>query len=259
MNRLDILEIEKKKKETPTIESIYFKWEEEYNPGQFVMIWIPGIDDIPMAISKDEAGLDFITVKKRGESTRKLHQVSPGEKIGVRGPFGSGYDIQGDIILLVTGGCGGASLMEVVNHAHKKNIEVITCLGAKTEEELLFKDKFSEMTDLKIATDDGSSGHHGYVTELAESVIEKEEINLVFTCGPEIMMKKIVEICVGNDIPVQASLERYMKCGIGICDSCSIDGKQVCQDGPVFKGRELLEYKEFGKYERTKEGKLVKL
>jgi len=96
-------------------------------------------------------------------------------------------------------------------------------------------------------------------TELAVEVIDEENIGSVLTCGPEVMMKKVVEMCSERNIPVQASLERYMKCGIGICDSCTIDGKQVCIDGPVFRGEELVEMKEFGKLERKKDGRLKEI
>ncbi len=257
MSSVDIVEIEKIQEETPTIRSLFFEWGKKFKAGQFVMIWIPGVDEVPMAISKED--FDFITVKKRGDATETLHEMEPGQKIGVRGPYGNGYDIKREKILIVTGGCGGASLMEAVHFAEDKDIEVVTCLGAKTEEELLFRDRFSDMTELRVATDDGSAGHHGFVTDLAKKVICEEDIDLVLTCGPEIMMKKVFEICVARDIQIQASLERYMKCGIGICDSCTIDGKQVCLDGPVFTGDELKEMDEFGKFERTKEGRLVEL
>ncbi|MFP3872565.1 MAG: dihydroorotate dehydrogenase electron transfer subunit [Candidatus Aenigmatarchaeota archaeon] len=257
MTELDIVEIERIEEETPTIKTIFFDWGGSTEPGQFVMVWIPGVDEIPMAISKEK--LDFITVKKRGEATKKLHKMEPGDKLGIRGPYGEGYDIEGDKMMIVTGGCGGASLMEAVRSAAEKGIEMIICLGAETEEELLFRDRYSEMAELRVATDDGTAGHHGFVTEITEEVVEKEEIDSVLTCGPEIMMRKVVDMCVEREIPIQASLERYMKCGIGLCDSCTIDGKQVCIDGPVFKGGELKEMDEFGEFERTKEGLLVRL
>ncbi len=253
---LKIVEIEEIKSETPTIKTLYFDWGEKFKPGQFVMVWIPGLDEIPMAISND--GLDFITVKNRGEATKRLHEIERGTKLGIRGPYGNGYKLKGEKLLIITGGCGGASMIELVRTAEEVDKTIVTCLGGETEKELLYRDRFSDLTDLKVSTDDGSAGHHGFVTELAEKVVEKERIDSVYTCGPEIMMKKVVDMCLKKDIPVQASLERYMKCGIGICDSCTIDGKQVCVDGPVFFGRELKDMAEFGKYERTKEGLKVK-
>ncbi len=257
MSELDIVEVEKIEQETPTIKSIFFDWGADFKPGQFVMIWIPGLDEVPMAIAND--GIDFITVKERGEATEALHDMEPGDKIGVRGPLGNSYSLGGDNILIVTGGCGGASLIQVVYEAEGENKDVTCCLGAGTEEELLFREEFSRSTDLKIATEDGSSGRKGFVTELASDVMESEDLDTVLTCGPEVMMEKVVYEALKNKIPVQASLERYMKCGIGICDSCTIDGKQVCIDGPIFKGEELKEMKEFGRYERAKDGRLKKI
>ncbi len=257
MNRLDIVEIEKIERETPTVKSLFFDWGEEFEPGQFVMTWIPGVDEVPMAIARK--GYDFITVKKRGEATEALHEMETGDKIGVRGPFGNSYRLEADPILMVTGGCGGASLIQAVYEAEKKDKRIICCLGARTEEELLFRQKLYEKTDLKVATDDGSAGRKGFVTELALEIIENEKVGSILTCGPEIMMKKVVEIAREKKIPVQASLERYMKCGIGICDSCTIDGKQVCRDGPIFSGKELEMMDEFGRYERTKDGRLKEI
>ncbi|MFW5898419.1 MAG: hypothetical protein ACOCT7_01035 [Candidatus Saliniplasma sp.] len=86
-----------------------------------------------------------------------------------------------------------------------------------------------------------------------------EDIDCVLTCGPEPMMQRTVKIASGKSIPIQASLERYMKCGLGLCDSCSIDGYQVCRDGPVFYDDELKKMKEFGKFERDKSGRKVRL
>ncbi len=257
MSELDIVEIEKVKQETPTVKSIFFDWGEEFKPGQFVMIWIPGLDEVPMAVARED--LDFITVKKRGEATETLQQMEPGDKIGVRGPLGEGYSLKKDPILMVTGGCGGASLIQAVYEAEREENRIICCLGAETKKELLFKEKLSERTELRIATDDGSAGREGFVTEIASEVMDEEDIGSMVTCGPEIMMKKVVDTARDRKIPVQASLERYMKCGIGICDSCTIDGKQVCRDGPVFEGKELEKMDEFGRFERAKDGRLKEI
>ncbi len=254
MSKLDIVKIESIKKETPTVKSLVFDWDKDFKPGQFVMIWIPGLDEVPMAISKKKKS--FITVKKRGEATTALHEMKTGDKVGIRGPYGNGYSIKGEKILIATGGCGGASLIQAVYDAKEMGKKIKSCLGAKTEDELLFRKELSKITDLTVVTDDGSAGQKGFVTDVVPKILEKEEFDSVLTCGPEVMMKKIVKICREKDITVQASLERYMKCGIGICDSCTINGKQVCIDGPIFYGKQLEKMDEFGRFERTKEGKL---
>ncbi len=224
MSKLDIIEIERIERETPSVKSLFFDWKKDFKPGQFVMVWIPGVDEVPMAVARKN--LDFITVKKRGRATKALHWMEPGDKIGVRGPFGNSYSLslQDDPILMVTGGCGGASLIQAVYEAEKMDKDIICCLGASTDDELLFRKELSKKSDLRIATEDGSTGRKGYVTEIASEVIESRKIGSIITCGPEIMMKKVVEMGREGKIPVQASLERYMKCGIGLCDSCTIDG-----------------------------------
>jgi len=257
MSNLDVVEVERIEQETPTVKSLFFDWGEDFKSGQFVMIWIPGLDEVPMAISRKDS--DFITVKKRGEATTALHEMDLGNKIGIRGPYGNGYSIEGEKLLIVTGGCGGASLIQAVYDAEKRGKEINCCLGAKTEDELLFREELSKKTDLTVVTDDGSAGREGFVTEIAAEMMEEEEVDLVLTCGPEVMIKKVVDMCRGWNIPVQASLERYMKCGIGLCDSCTINGKQVCIDGPIFYGEELESMDEFGKVERTKEGRVKDL
>ncbi|MBS3816803.1 MAG: dihydroorotate dehydrogenase electron transfer subunit [Candidatus Thermoplasmatota archaeon] len=256
---MEIVEIEKIRNETPTIKSFFFDWGKDFEPGQFVMFWIPGRDEIPMVPSR-EGDQDRITVKKRGDSTAFLHRNTEAEdKIGIRGPYGNGYSLDGEKILAVMGGSGGASLISAITRAVEDGKEVHSCIGAETEEELLFREELSDSTRLHIATEDGSAGKECFVTELAADVMEEEDIDLVLTCGPEVMMKKVVDLCLEKGIKVQASLERYMKCGIGICDSCTIDGKQVCKDGPIFKGEELDRMEEFGRFERAKDGRLKEI
>lgn len=258
MSSINIVEIKEIVEETPSTKSFYFDWEVDMDPGQFIMVWIPGVDEIPMSLSRHTPE-QSITVRGVGKSTEYLHNMDVGEKIGLRGPYGHGYDLDGDEILTVIGGIGGASVLPAVSEAVRQNKIVNCALGAETENELLFRKEMEENTHFNIATDDGSAGHHGFVTEVIADLMEQNEIDQVITCGPEVMMKKTVEIALDHDLPVQASLERYMKCGLGLCDSCTIDGLQVCKDGPVFNGEELSEMEEFGRFERDKTGKMVEL
>ena len=258
MSSIDVVEIKEIINETPSTKSFYFDWEVEMEPGQFIMVWLPGVDEIPMSLSRHTPE-QSITVRKVGESTKYLHKMEIGEKIGLRGPYGHGYDIFGDEILVVIGGIGGASVLPAVSEAIRQNKIVNCALGGETEEELLFREEIEENTHLHLATDDGSVGHHGFVTDIVEDLIEERDIDQILTCGPEVMMKKTVDIALKNNVPVQASLERYMKCGLGLCDSCTINGYQVCKDGPVFTGEELSEMEEFGRFERDKTGKKVEL
>lgn len=256
MSKLDIVSISEVTDESPTIKTFYFDWGRDVTPGQFVMIWVPGVDEFPMALSK-KRGKQAITVKKVGRGTTALHGMEVGEKIGIRGPYGKGYSIpeEYDELSVVIGGYSASSLLPAVREAVDKDIRVRCAMGAETEDELIFRDELTKITDLSISTDDGSMGHHGYVTEMAEDMLDGVDGALV--CGPEVMMKKMVDMCLKEKIPVQASLERYIKCGLGLCGSCSIDGYQVCGDGPVFTGEQLAEMRDFGRYERDKTGKRI--
>lgn len=252
MKDIDIVEIKQVVRETPSIRSFYFDWDEDSDPGQFVMVWVPGVDEFPMALSRTD-GTKSITVKEVGEGTSALHKMKTGDKIGVRGPHGNGYQLDGDNIVVVIGGYAASSVYPAIFEASKEGKNVTCILGAEMKEELLFEDEFKELTDLHICTDDGTSGHEGYATDLLGDFID-DKTDLVLTCGPEIMMKKVVDFAVSSGIPVQASLERYMKCGLGLCDSCSVNGYQVCKDGPVFGGEILKEMDEFGYFERDETG-----
>jgi len=110
---------------------------------------------------------------------------------------------------------------------------------------------------LYVATDDGSAGHHGFVSDVAAKLLDDGRFDMVITCGPEVMMKKVVDLANAKGVRVQASLERYMKCGIGICDACAFDDKLVCLDGPVFDGEVLAASEDFGKFRRDKSGRRI--
>ncbi len=256
MSKIDIVTINEVKIQTPSIKSLFFDWYKEIDPGQFVMIWVPGVDEVPMSLSHKEE-VQGITVRNVGKATEALHEFQEGDKLGIRGPFGRGYSLESDNVLAVIGGIGGASVRPAIVDLISKNKNVKCALGAETKEELLFEDELSDMTHLHVTTDDGTKGHEGFVTEIIEDMMN--DIDCVITCGPEPMMQRTVEIASNNSIPVQASLERYMKCGMGLCDSCSINGLQVCRDGPVFYDDEMKKMKEFGKFERDKSGRKVRL
>ncbi len=235
--------------ETPTIKTFYFDTSFELIPGQFVMVWIRGVDEVPMALSYENA----ITVQKVGAATSALFELGECDFLGIRGPFGNGFDIKKGRLLLIAGGVGAAPLAPLAEKASSSEIEVTTLLGAKTKDELLFRKRFEAAGDVRIATDDGSEGTHGFVTELLEA---QESYNQIYCCGPEPMMKKVLDKVAHSK--AQFSLHRYIKCGLGICGACCIDGLRVCKDGPVFSG-EVLKRTEFGVYRRNECGERVKV
>ncbi|HEC88683.1 MAG TPA: dihydroorotate dehydrogenase electron transfer subunit, partial [Thermoplasmata archaeon] len=212
--------------ETSHHKTFFFDITMDARPGQFVMIWIPGVDEVPMSLSYIRENI-AVTVEKVGEATEALHKMKEGNKIGIRGPYGNEFKIFGEKALFVAGGTGVAPMMPLIRRYEGEKYVVI---GARTKELLLFKEELERISKLYISTDNGSFGYKGFATDLAKKIFEEEDFDIVYTCGPEIMMKKILEICLEKDIPLQASLERYMKCGVGICDSCAINGYHVCKD-----------------------------
>ncbi len=256
MSKLETVKITKIKEETPTIKSFYLDRVIDTRPGQFIMVWVPGADEFPLALSRTYQECS-VTVKAVGKGTETLHKMNVGDRLGIRGPYGNGYDLGKGDTLVVMGGYGGASLLPAVEELNRGGSKVKVALGASCLDELLFVDEISRISHLELCTDDGSAGRHCVVTGLAVDMLDG--VDRVLTCGPEKMMKKVVDMCVERKIPVQASLERYMKCGMGLCDSCSIDGLQVCRDGPVFSGKELVVMEEFGRFERDPSGRRVSI
>lgn len=228
-------------------------------PGQFAMVWIPGVNEIPMSVMvTEEKGKAAFTVRKRGESSTAFYGLKVGQLIGVRGPYGNSFDIKDGKIALVGGGTGLVPLMRLAKFAKPTN-EVAVLMGSKTKDETFFEDVANKiLADNKhrviVATEDGSYGQKGFVTDILEGMLQDEKFDAVYTCGPEIMMHKVVRLANTSNIFVQASLERMMKCGIGICGSCCMDDALVCHDGTVFDGQFLSQSREFGRTHRNKAG-----
>lgn len=234
--------------ETPTIRTFRFDPGFSFRPGQFVMVWVPGVDEIPMALSS----ADTISVQKIGDATSALFSLSEGDCIGIRGPFGNGFP-EGKRVLAVAGGIGAAPLLPLAEQGKTATF----LLGARTKSELPFLPRLREKTDLRIATDDGSEGFSGFVVNLLDD-IALYGYDRICICGPERMMHAVFERLEEHAAVARGyfSLHRYMKCGIGVCGSCCMDpdGLRVCRDGPVFPGN-LLVGTEFGKHMRDASGR----
>jgi dihydroorotate dehydrogenase electron transfer subunit len=254
MNYPKVLEILETRNETSEIKTILFDYPENINPGQFFMIWIPNVDEIPMSVSYIDKKIKGITFKKVGDATKALFNLKVGDKIGVRGPYGNGFEIKGDNILFVAGGTGIAMIAPSVEKAKNKKIKTTVIIGAKTKNELFFEKRIkSSGAELHITTDDGSKGYKGFVTDKTKELISENKFDQVFTCGPEMMMKNLLEIT--KNIPFQASLERYMKCGFGLCGQCCVgDGLRVCKEGPIFDEKSLKNIEDFGVFKRDSSG-----
>jgi len=260
-NHTTILTIEKVVDETPTVRTLYFSDDVMSNvlPGQFAMVWIPGINELPMSVMiSKEIGKAAFTVRKHGQASTGLFNIKSGEKIGVRGPYGNAFDVKEGNLLLVGGGTGLVPMMRLLTHV-KPTDNVTLLIGAKSKDEVFFEKLANELLQnnphkVIVCTDDGSYGEKGFVTDVVEKLVNESHFDGVYTCGPEKMMYKTVQSAHSKGIFVQASLERMMKCGVGICGSCCVGEDLACKDGTIFDGTHLSQNKEFGYTHRNKAG-----
>ncbi len=244
--------------ETPSTVTLRFAFPASAAPGQFVMAWFPGDDEIPMSLSYIEDRSKGITVKVMGDTSRRIQSIAPGTPIGIRGPYGNRFDLSPRRVLVVAGGSGAAVLAPAAERARSTGAAVTVALGATRSPELLFRDRFQRMgARVDVATDDGSEGFHGFVTEVAARHLASEPFDAVWTCGPEVMMRKVVSLAEPRQIPVYCSMERHMKCAIGMCDACALGPYHVCTDGPVFSAERLRGVEDFGRFHRDSCGRRI--
>ena len=247
----------------------------EAQPGQIIMLWLPGVDEKPMSIAYPTPLT--ITVARVGPFSTALHQRKVGDLVGWRGPYGRGFSIppspaKGRRALLISGGYGVGPIYFLAARAVERGIPTTVALGARTALDLPYVEQFRalEKADLILATDDGSLGHKGYVTDAiaqfsatVPAAIRNSQFEIqnsefaIYACGPEAMLVAIHHLCRERGIPGQLSLERYIKCGFGVCGQCSLDGFLVCQDGPVFDVEQLDGLQDFGRTHRSAAGRRV--
>ncbi len=253
--------------ETPTVKTLFFKdaYSNLAKPGQFLMVWIPRTEELPFSIMVSEKkNYAAITVRKHGYGSTALYDMKKGDKLGIRGPYGNSFILKEDHkkIILIGGGTGLVPLVRLLSAIKNNNTKITIIIGSKTKSEIFFTDLIERMLKnnkthtLLISTEDGSFGKKGYPVDIFRETLSEgnDNFDMVYTCGPELMMKKIFDIAVGKKIPIQASLERYMKCGIGICSSCCINDMLVCYDGTIFDESQLQNLPEFGFKYRDKSG-----
>jgi dihydroorotate dehydrogenase electron transfer subunit len=273
-------------KESEKVKTIELNTRLLCRPGQFLMVWVPGVGERPMSIANNDPLT--ISVANVGKVSEKLHGLIPGSLLSFRGPLGNGFKVQDTWkrILVVGGGYGVVPLYFLARMATSNKVQTLGVIGARTSKDIIYEKKLYAVTaETFITTDDGSSGKKGTVMEEVHGLLGtgnttnlsgslngplKQSFNrkqgtgnrvpdAVFCCGPERMMLAVARECLKHEIPCQVSLERYMKCGLGVCGSCDLNGKTVCRDGPVFDGLEVLGLDEFGQYKRDASGKKVKI
>ncbi len=257
-----MLRVEKKQIESNGFATLFFQHDLSFKPGQFIMIWIPGIDEKPYTISFHSKHQFGITIEAKGLFSQKAIELDKGDLIGIRGPFGNGFALldlkKGSTeIAVVAGGCGMAPLSPLLEKMDQ-NQDITFIHGARTREYILYPDRFN--IKRLICTDDGSLGHKGFVTDILEQeIVSGRRFDMVYACGPEIMMYNVFKICEKHNIDCQISMERYMRCGFGVCGACVCGRQIVCKDGPVFGSRELRDMKDFNTQALLKSGQNVDL
>lgn len=268
INRMRIVEIEKIRTENFEVKTFTFddKMCGNAHPGQFIMVWIPGVDEIPISLSGiKNNGRISITVHEVGEASLALNKKKKGEFIGIRGPFGNGFVSSKGNILIVGGGTGIGPLIPLIQKVENNTNRLVVMSGVKNKDNLLFFKNLKKLSsrnnsEVIFSTEDGSYQNMGLITDQAEHKLMKEKFDMIYTCGPEIMMYKMFKLAEQYQVPIQASLERMMRCSIGICGSCQIGKFRVCKEGPVFSTQMLRNLgEEFGKFRLDSTGKKIKI
>jgi len=246
--------------EAPNVKTFYLPVQLEFSPGKFVMLWVPGFDEKPFALTVCNKREVAITVKGRGPFTKKLFSLKEGALLGLRGPYGHGFSLEGvKRACIVAGGVGIAAVVLLAEELARRKARVDFVHGCKSKEDVLFKKRLFRIARLHIATEDGSCGEKGYCTGILERLLKKKKYDMLYCCGPEVMMKFVLQLCNKYNVPAEFAVERYMKCGQGVCGQCSLDEFLCCTDGPVFSREKLNKSKEFGKVCYEKTGKKSKL
>lgn len=239
---------------------------EKAEPGQFIMVWIPGVGEKPMSIGNRYPLT--ISVANVGKVSEAVGKLKAGDMISFRGPLGNPFKLPGRgekksgsrktprRILVIGGGYGVVPMFFLAKSANEGGIEAVAVIGARSGKDIIYeKQLFAVCREVYVTTDDGSRGKKGTVMAEAESLVRSKGFDCVYCCGPERMMHAVARLCDEYSIPCQVSLERYMKCGVGVCGSCDISGRTCCKDGPVFDGAVALKLPEFGSVHRDACGK----
>lgn len=217
-------------------------------PGQFANIKVGSQSDPllrrPFSIHNQSGNTIEILFKVVGKGTRLLKEITGGA-VDLIAPLGRGFTlIEKGSVLLIGGGVGNAPLYYLACRLREKGNHITYLYGSKSSDFVYLKDRYNSLSDeFILATDDGTDGRRGLITDFIGEIITQRSFNMIYLCGPKIMMQRIVELLKGNPAPVEASIENYFGCGIGVCYGCTVETtegqKRVCIDGPVFDGKAI--------------------
>jgi len=225
-------------------------------PGQFAMVWLPGVGEKPFSIAADDPLA--LTVVAVGPFSEAIHRLVPGDAVWVRGPLGQGFTLPEASttghLLLVGGGYGVAPLLFLARRAVAAGYGVDVCIGAKTAVDVLLRRQFEALAvgtvvgtavgtrvTTRVTTEDGTLGARGLVTEAVGAAVAQARPDVVYACGPVGMLEAVERQCDDLGLPHQLSWEAIMRCGMGLCGACERHGGTkagwlVCHDGPVDRG-----------------------
>ena len=264
MDKRVTLKIEKIVQETADIRTFTFKHKLLAKPGQFIMLTDFEGGEKPFSISDCTDEYFAFTVKRIGEFTTRLFQKEVGDFMSIRGAFGSSFFVSKGKVLLIGGGYAVPTFYFFSKKLMENGADITLVNGARTIDELLFKDKFEELgINLVSTTDDGSYSEKGTSVDAAKKLMKNANFDFIYVAGPEMMMKAmhqvISEIDSQGKQKAEYNLERYMKCGIGICGNCTVDplGIRLCVEGPIVSRNIVDKLTEFGNYHRKPSGKRI--
>jgi len=225
--------------EGPKVRTLVLDLRLEADPGQFVMAWLPGLDEKPFSLVRSDPVI--LTVARAGPFSSIIQALDPGERLWLRGPLGRPFTLPPaehsgpkSPLLLVGGGYGVAPLHFVAERARLSGWTASMVIGARTAADVIFAERFEALgVRVAITTDDGSMGQQGVATGAAELLLDEAVYGAIYACGPEPMLEAVERLARRRSLPAQLSYERYMRCGFGVCGSCAREGWLVCSDGPV--------------------------
>jgi len=259
--------------ENPYVKTFWFDFSLQSKPGQFVMLWVPGVDQKPFSIAYDTGDRFGVSVFAVGTLSKALYELTTKDKVGITGPYGNPFTVKPNTrYITVAGGYGAGPLAFLAEQASAIGSRVDFCIGARNADLLLFEQRVANLPHVTThtATNDGSKGHTGYVTDIViqllkqhqsqienpQSSVSINKLPILATCGPELMEKAVLDLCNTYDVDCEISIERYMKCGFTICGQCCMDplGIPMCSIGPVVNRETANKLTEFGMYHRDKSG-----
>jgi sulfhydrogenase subunit gamma (sulfur reductase) len=253
-------EVVERVQESPTIFTLRLRFTDpeqhaaySFAPGQFNMLYLYGVGEVPISIVSDPEDVHLFdhTIRAVGRVTRGLAQLEAGDRLGIRGPYGRGWPLElaeNRDVMIVTGGLGCAPVVSVINYVMRRREQfrrLIIMQGVKHSEDLIWRNQYTHWsglpeTQVLVAADEGAAlwpWHVGHVTDLFDRVEMDFSTAVAMMCGPEGMMQVAIEQLhargMGED-NLFLSMERSMKCAMGLCGHCQRGGQFVCKDGPVF-------------------------